>query len=107
MRPRLYNIAHSSRFSQMGHRGEFGRPPIEAALIIPDALATPTFKLSHGRFGNRVGHDLADVHHKRERLIAQPASSCCAMVSLTAPQSCVIRLSYANRFTQGVMRPST
>src|SRR5258708_39871971 len=30
MRPRLYNIAHSSRFSQMGHRGEFGRPPIEA-----------------------------------------------------------------------------
>ena len=25
MRPRLYNIAHSSRFSQMGHRGESGR----------------------------------------------------------------------------------
>jgi hypothetical protein len=68
MRPGLYNIAHSSRFSQMGHRGEFGRPPIEAALIIPDALATPTFKQSHGRFGNRVGHDLADVHHERARL---------------------------------------
>jgi type I site-specific restriction endonuclease len=28
-------------------------------------------------------------------------------VSLTAPQSCVIRLSCTNRFTQRVMRPST